>query len=106
MSEQVPEKLYTPEEVAARLHLSRLTVMDHLRAGRLKGVKVGRFWRITEEDLAAFIQRPAPRATATGAEGLEAVDAIIDRALEGECDKPLLMEGYSTEHLQARREGA
>jgi excisionase family DNA binding protein len=64
MHEQVPEKLYTPEEVAERLHLSRLTVMDHLRAGRLKGVKAGRFWRITEEDLAAFLRRPQPKSTA------------------------------------------
>ena len=85
MPEQVPERLYTPEEVAGRLHLSRLTVMDHLRAGRLRGVKVGRFWRITEEELAAFIQRPQLKAMPArhGPSTLEeAVVAHINAALD------------------------
>jgi excisionase family DNA binding protein len=77
MPEQVPEKLYTPEEVAERLHLSRLTVMDHLRAGRLTGVKVGRFWRITAEDLGAFIQRPQPKGQGERREPATAEDAAI-----------------------------
>lgn len=47
-------RLLTPEEVAERLRISRLTVMNHLRSGALKGIKVGRLWRISEEALAAF----------------------------------------------------
>jgi putative molybdopterin biosynthesis protein len=53
MSEQ---RLLTPEQVAERLQISRWTVMDALRAGRLKGRKIGKFWRIEELDLEAFIQ--------------------------------------------------
>jgi excisionase family DNA binding protein len=49
-------KLLTPEQVADRLQISRVTVMDYLRKGRLKGHRVGRLWRIKEEDLEAFLE--------------------------------------------------
>jgi excisionase family DNA binding protein len=50
------QRLLTPEQVADRLQISRVTVMDYLRKGRLKGHRVGKFWRIKEEDLEAFLE--------------------------------------------------
>jgi excisionase family DNA binding protein len=50
------QKLLTPDQVAERLQISRVTVMDFLRKGRLKGHRVGRLWRIKEEDLEAFLE--------------------------------------------------
>jgi excisionase family DNA binding protein len=50
------EKLLTPEEVADRLAIKPRTVIDWLRTGRLKGVKLGKVWRVTEEDLSAFVE--------------------------------------------------
>lgn len=52
-------RLLTPEEVAQRLQVSRITVMNHLRSGALKGVKVGRLWRISEDALTAFCSPPS-----------------------------------------------
>jgi excisionase family DNA binding protein len=54
-----PDTLLTPEEAAARLHLSPITVKKWLRAGRLPGVKLGGkgLWRVRESDLAAYIDR-------------------------------------------------
>jgi excisionase family DNA binding protein len=46
--------LYTPDEVAAALSVSRFTVIRWLRVGTLRGLKVGSQWRIeraTFEDL-------------------------------------------------------
>ncbi len=54
-------RLLTPDEVASRLQISRLTVISHLRSGALKGIKVGRLWRVSEEDLAAFLRASGPR---------------------------------------------
>jgi excisionase family DNA binding protein len=51
------DQLLTPVEAAARLKISRLTVGDWLRSGKLKGVKVGRLWRVRESDLEAFLKR-------------------------------------------------
>lgn len=45
------DKYYTPEEVASLLKVSRETVYNWLRSGKLKGVKVFNFWRIPESEL-------------------------------------------------------
>ncbi len=48
--------LMTPEEVAARLKVAPRTVTGWLREGMLKGVRVLRLWRISEEALAEFLE--------------------------------------------------
>ena len=53
---QAQDRLLTPEEVADRLHISRLTVGNWLRSGKIRGVKVGRLWRVRESDLEAFLK--------------------------------------------------
>jgi excisionase family DNA binding protein len=50
------ESLLTPQQVAERLQVQVQTVVRWLRSGQLKGAKFGRIWRVTEEDLQAFIQ--------------------------------------------------
>ena len=50
------EKLLSPEQVAEILGVSQKMVRDWLRAGRIKGVKLGRIWRVRESDLEAFIK--------------------------------------------------
>ena len=47
-------KFLTPEDVAARLQVSPLTVRRWLRAGSLRGTKAGRQWRIREDALEQF----------------------------------------------------
>jgi len=45
------EKYYTPEEIAANLKVSRKTIYNWIQEGRLKAVKIGHFWRISESEL-------------------------------------------------------
>src|SRR5260370_39501552 len=52
------EGLLTPEEVAARLRVSRRTVYAWLKIGRLRGLRAGKAWRIRPEDLDAFLLPP------------------------------------------------
>jgi excisionase family DNA binding protein len=60
MAEDKPQdQLFTPEEAAARLKISRLTIGDWLRSGKLKGVKVGRLWRVRESDMEIFLKEGA-----------------------------------------------
>src|SRR5687768_16590700 len=54
--------LYTPEEVANTLRVTRRTVYEWLKVGRLQGIRVGRGWRIRPEDIEAFTQPGADRA--------------------------------------------
>jgi len=53
--------LYTPEEVAKRLKVSRRAVYQWLTTGKLVGMKAGQGWRISEEDLIAFMKSNASR---------------------------------------------
>lgn len=43
--------MYTTTEVAKLLNISRVTIFRALKQGRIKGVKIGNIWRISEEEL-------------------------------------------------------
>ncbi len=53
------EKLLTPSNVASRLQVNERTVTQWLRKGRLRGFKVGKEWRISSDDLQAFLEASA-----------------------------------------------
>jgi excisionase family DNA binding protein len=63
---KLEERLFSAEEVAERLGMSRYTIGEWLRSGRLKGRRIGRFWRVRESDLEAFIANPPPLQRPTG----------------------------------------
>lgn len=47
-------KLYTCDEVAKRFSVQTRTVWDWIRADKLVAIRIGREYRIKEEDLKAF----------------------------------------------------
>lgn len=49
-------KVYTLQEVADILQITRRTVYTYLKDGKLKAVKIGKFWRVSEENLEEFIK--------------------------------------------------
>lgn len=49
------DKLLTLKETAKILRVSERTIMRYLKAGKLKGSKVGK-WRIKESDLERFLK--------------------------------------------------
>lgn len=49
------EKFYTIKEVAELLKVSDGGVRKWLKTGKLKGIKLGRIWRISKSDLEEFI---------------------------------------------------
>ena len=50
-------KVYTANEAAEILRVSRETVQRYLYTGQLKGAKVGKCWRITEAALNDLLER-------------------------------------------------
>jgi excisionase family DNA binding protein len=50
------ERLLTPAEVARALGIPRNTLYNWLKHGRLRGVKIGRQWRIQPATLTAYVQ--------------------------------------------------
>jgi excisionase family DNA binding protein len=51
------EDLLTVEQAAAKLQIAPKTLKDWLRAGRIKGVRLGKLWRVKERDLEAFVEQ-------------------------------------------------
>jgi len=50
-------RIYGLDELAEALGITRRTLYNYLKNGRLKGVKIGGEWRITEENLVRFLNR-------------------------------------------------
>ncbi len=53
------EKLLTSVDIANRLQISERTVTQWLRKSHLRGFKVGKEWRISPDDLQAFLEASA-----------------------------------------------
>ncbi|MCR6483437.1 helix-turn-helix domain-containing protein [Amycolatopsis sp. OK19-0408] len=75
------QEVFSVEQVAEQLGLHVRTVRNYVRDGRLKAVRIGKQYRITAEDLAAFTGLPEPKAERPAAE-LSGVVEIggVDRA--------------------------
>lgn len=54
--------LLTPEEVAEILRLHHLTILKFIKNEKLKAIKLGRVYRIREEDLENFLNQQATTA--------------------------------------------
>jgi excisionase family DNA binding protein len=52
-------KLLTPEDVAEVLQLHHLTILKFIKKKTLKSIKLGRIYRIREEDLNEFLESQA-----------------------------------------------
>ena len=50
-------KVYTLEEISGLLHITRRTLYTYVKEGKLKAVKVGKYWRVTEKNLQEFLER-------------------------------------------------
>ena len=57
--------VFTIDEIAERLRVSRDTVRRLIERGELRAMKIGSQWRIAEEDLDAYVRR----TTTSSAEG-------------------------------------
>lgn len=69
----MPARFLTPQEVAAELRVSPAVVLRLLRRGELPALRVGRVWRVAEDDLRRWIRRrraPSARGALNGRGGL------------------------------------
>ena len=50
-------KMYTAKQVCEMLVITRRTLYNYVKTGKLKAVKVGGFLRFTEDEIQDFLQR-------------------------------------------------
>ena len=48
-------KVYTTEEAADILKVTKRTLYTYIKAGSLQATKIGKYWRIPEDNLKAFL---------------------------------------------------
>lgn len=48
-------KVYTLEELVDLLHVTRRTLYNYIKDGKLKAVKIGKYWRVREDQLRDFL---------------------------------------------------
>lgn len=51
------EKFFTTEQVASILQVHPFTILKFIKQGRLKGIKLGRVYRIKESDIKNFLEQ-------------------------------------------------
>lgn len=59
------QEFFTVSEVANKLRLHAKTVLNFVHEGQLKAMRIGKQYRITPEDLAAFTRTATPAAIAS-----------------------------------------
>lgn len=47
--------VYTTQEVADILSVTQRTIYNYIASGQLKAAKIGKYWRVTEEQLQNFL---------------------------------------------------
>lgn len=57
-------KVYTLDEVADIMKVTKRTLYNYIKAGTLHAVKMGKYWRVSEDSLQAFISNGTPVAEA------------------------------------------
>ena len=49
-------KVYTLKEVQEILKVTQRTIYTYISGGKLKAVKMGKYWRVRHQDLEAFLK--------------------------------------------------
>jgi len=55
--DKMKEKLLTINEITAILKVSKLTIYRYIKAGKLPAYKVGRDYRVKQEDFDRFLEK-------------------------------------------------
>lgn len=53
-------KVYTLDEVSDIMKVTKRTLYNYIKAGTLHAVKMGKYWRVSEESLQDFISNGTP----------------------------------------------
>lgn len=54
-------KFYTPAEIAELIGFKKRTIVRWLQTGKLRGIKIGKQWRVRHKDFAEFLEQQSHR---------------------------------------------
>ena len=82
-------KVYTLEEISDLLHVTRRTLYTYIKEGKLKAVKIGKYWRVRDDQIEAFL------STDTGKQCMEPEYTLEE--LTQKSDLEIAMDRLSSE---------
>lgn len=91
-------KAYTLDEVADMLKVTKRTLYNHIKSGKLQAKKLGKYYRVTEESLQRLLNEEAPATgyTVTGQLQLNSRDRYEVNGVEltsGDALEVLVVDG-------------
>lgn len=98
------EMLLTVEQAAQRLQLAPFTVREHLKKGKLRGIKRGRVWRVPESALTEETKCPAPTEIQQSYEQAFKLVAELEKTMRHKPKRVLGVNDVATEIRQMREE--
>lgn len=51
------DRIYTLDEIAEMLRITRRTLYTYIKEGKLQAVKIGKYWRVSETNLQSFLEK-------------------------------------------------
>ena len=101
---ELMEMLLTVEQAAQRLQLTPFTIREHLKSGKLRGIKRGRVWRVPESALMEEAKNAEPsQAHAKYARALKMV-AEFEQEMKHKPKRVLGVNDAATEIRKMRAE--
>jgi len=94
----IPDKLLTSEQVSKILQVHPFTVLKYIKSGKLKGIKLGRVWRIRETDVERFLEERS-MASAEPPRTLEKEKNTDDIKDEIEIKKTIMPDDQSDHYI-------
>lgn len=55
------KKVYTIDELVQMLQVTRRTIYNYIKEGKIKAVKIGKYWRVTDKALEEFLTPASDR---------------------------------------------
>lgn len=98
------ETLLTVEQAAQRLQLAPFTVREHLKKGKLRGIKRGRVWRVPESALTEETNYSTPTETQQSYERALKMIAKLEKEMRHKPKRVLGVNDIATEMRQMREE--
>jgi len=56
MSSMSDDRIFTTDEAAQYLKISKTTLLNHIRQRKIKAKKVGRSWRVLQSEIYRFLK--------------------------------------------------
>jgi excisionase family DNA binding protein len=98
------EMLLTVEQTAERLQLAPFTVREHLKSGKLRGIKRGRVWRVPESALTEETQILNEKEDVNPLEQALKLIAKLEKEVRHKPKRILGVNDVATEIRQMREE--